>query len=58
MPTYFGVNKMTDSKKSTKKESKHVALKNLATSKGNVKKGEEFTCNTKELAVFKKNKAV
>ena len=37
---------------------KHIALKNLTTSKGQVKKGEEFTCNSKELAVFKKLKAV
>jgi hypothetical protein len=37
---------------------KHIALKNLATSQGQVKKGEEFTCNSKELAIFKKVKAV
>jgi hypothetical protein len=37
---------------------KHVALKCLATSQGQVKKGETFTCNAKELAIFKKHKAV
>lgn len=37
---------------------KHIALKNLTTSQGQVKKGEEFTCNSKELAIFKKVKAV
>ena len=37
---------------------KYIALRNLATSKGQVKKGEEFTCNDKELAIFKKCKAV
>lgn len=50
---------MTDTKKPTKKASKkHVALKNLATLNGQVKKGCEFTCNDKELAIFKKAKAV
>ncbi len=49
---------MTDSKKTTKKAVLHVALKCLTTSKGQVKKGEEFTCNEKELAIFKKHKAV
>ena len=37
---------------------KHIALKNLATSQRQVKKGQEFTCNSKELAIFKKAKAV
>jgi hypothetical protein len=37
---------------------KHVALRNLATSQGQVKKGQEFTCTSKELAIFKKVKAV
>ena len=37
---------------------KHIALKNLATSNGNVKKGAEFSCTDKELSVFKKAKAV
>ena len=37
---------------------KHTALKNLTTSQGQVKKGESFTCNSKELAIFKKAKAV
>ena len=48
---------MTKEKK-VKKVKKHIALKNLATSKGNVKKGDEFACSTKELEVFKKAKAV
>lgn len=48
---------MTEPKK-TKKKVKHVALKGLCTSNGMVKKGEEFTCNDKELAIFKKAKAV
>jgi hypothetical protein len=50
---------MTEEKiKKVKVEKKHVALKCLATSNGQVKKGEEFTCNDKELAIFKKHKAV
>jgi len=49
---------MTDSKKNTKKAVEHVALKCLTTSKGQVKKGDTFTCNDKELAIFKKCKAV
>ena len=52
---------MTDSKKAkkaVKKEAEHVALKGLATSNGQVKKGETFTCTDKELALFKKAKAV
>jgi len=49
---------MTEEKKVTKAKKKHVALKNLCTSNGMVKKGEEFTCSTKELEVFKKAKAV
>lgn len=40
------------------KNKKHVALKNLCTSKGMVKKGDKFTCSEKELKIFKKNKAV
>ncbi len=48
---------MTEEKK-VKKSKKHVALKNLATSDGMVKKGAEFTCSAKELEVFKKAKAV
>lgn len=43
-------------KKPTKK--KAVALKSLCTSKGMVKKGEEFTCTPKEFDAFKKAKAV
>ena len=49
---------MTDEKKKAKKPVKHIALKTLRTSKGMVKKGEEFTCSTKELEIFKKVKAV
>ena len=37
---------------------KHVALRALCTSKGMIKKGEEFTCTAKELEAFKKAKAV
>ena len=40
------------------KNKKYTALKTLFTSKGKVNKGEEFTCNEKELAIFKKHKAV
>ena len=49
---------MTDEKKVKKVTKKYVAIKTLITSNGKVKKGEEFTCNDKELAVFKKVKAV
>lgn len=45
-------------KDEAKKNVKYIALKNLATSKGNVKKGYEFTCNAKELKIFKLAKAV
>lgn len=45
-------------KAEAKKNQEHIALKNLATSKGNVKKGAKFTCSDKELTVFKKAKAV
>ncbi len=43
-------------KKPTSK--KAVALKNLCTSKGMIKKGQEFTCTAKEYDIFKKAKAV
>jgi hypothetical protein len=51
---------MTTKKTETKAKvvNKHIALTNLATSQGQVKKGQEFTCTDKELAIFKKNKAV
>lgn len=52
---------MTDEKKvkKTKKEKpRALALKNLCTSEGMVKKGEFFTCTEKEHAIFKKAKAV
>ncbi len=44
--------------KAEAKNKKHIALKGLCTSNGMVKKGEEFTCSEKELAIFKKHKAV
>ena len=40
------------------KNKKYVALRTLFTSKSKVEKGEEFTCNEKELAIFKKAKAI
>lgn len=50
---------MTEEKKTKKTTAKKcVALRNLATSKGNVKKGQEFTCTTKEFEIFKKAKAI
>ncbi len=51
---------MTEEKKAPKKPTskKAVALKNLCTGKGMVKKGEEFTCTAKEYEHFKKAKAV
>jgi len=50
---------MTEEKKTKKPKSKKcIALKNLCTSKGMVKKGDEFTCSTKEFDIFKKAKAV
>ena len=49
---------MTDEKKVKKVAKKYTALKTLFTSDGKVNKGEEFTCNDKELAIFKKVKAV
>ena len=50
---------MTEEKKPKKAASKKaVALKNLCTSKGMVKKGESFTCTAKEYDIFKKAKAV
>ena len=50
---------MTEEKKAKKPTTKKaVALKNLCTSKGQVKKGEEFICSAKEHEAFKKAKAV
>ena len=51
---------MTDEIKTKKKPTskKAVALKGLCTSKGVVKKGEEFTCTAKEYEYFKNLKAV
>ena len=48
---------MTDKPKSDK-QIKCVALKNLATSAGQVKKGADFTCSKAEHEHFKKAKAV
>jgi len=45
-------------KAEAKKKVEHIALKCLCTSKGQVKKGQEFTCTEKELAIFKKAKAI
>ena len=36
----------------------YVALRTLCTSSGMVKKGESFTCSSKEYEIFKKAKAV
>ena len=49
---------MTDEKKVKKVVKKYIALRTLFTSNGKVAKGEEFTCNDKELSIFKKAKAV
>ena len=49
---------MTEEQKVKKAPKKHTALKTLFTSNGKVNKGEEFTCSTKELEIFKKAKAV
>ena len=53
---------MTEEKKVAKKEKKApprtLALKNLCTSKGQVKKGQFFDCTEQELVIFKKAKAV
>jgi hypothetical protein len=51
---------MTEEKKVKKPASKKaIALRNLCTAKnGNVKKGEECTCTTKEYEAFKKVKAI
>ena len=50
---------MTEEKKVKKATTKlSVALKNLCTSKGMVKKGETFTCSAKEHEIFKKAGAV
>ncbi len=50
---------MTEAKKAKPKATKHVALKKLFTEKdGLVKKGDECTCTAKEVALFKKVKAI
>ena len=49
---------MAEAKKTKSKPKTHIAKRNLATSNGNVKKGEAFTCTAKEEAAFKKFKAI
>lgn len=50
---------MTEAKKTKKPTSKTaVALRNLCTSEGMVKKGVEFTCTPEEYEIFKKAGAV
>ena len=49
---------MTEVKKKKVIKKEYVALKGLCTSEGQVKKGESFACSDKELAIFKKHKAV
>ena len=53
---------MTDEKKVKKVAKKEMpralALKTLFTSEGKVKKGQFFSCSEKEMAAFKKVKAV
>jgi len=52
---------MTESKQKkakVKTQPRALALKNLTTSKGQVKKGDFFGCTETELAIFKKAKAV
>lgn len=41
-----------------KPPTKFTALKNLCTSKGQVKKGNKFTCTADEAAKFKQAKAI
>lgn len=48
---------MTDETKPEKKKT-HIALRNLCTSKGNIKKGESFKCSANELKIFKAARAV
>jgi len=45
-------------KKAKKENPRALALKNLCTSNGMVKRGEYFTCTEKEMLIFKKAKAV
>jgi hypothetical protein len=46
-------------KKEAKKEKpRALALKSLCTSDGMVKKGEFFSCTEKEMAIFRKAKAI
>lgn len=44
--------------KPVKRVIKHIALKNLCTSKGQVKKGEKFSCTAEEAEKFKKARAI
>jgi hypothetical protein len=53
---------MTEEKKvkktAKKSQPRALALKNLCTSEGQVKKGQFFDCTEKELTIFKAAKAV
>ena len=44
--------------KAEAKNKTYIALKCLATSKGQVKKGDKFTCTADEAAKFKQAKAI
>ena len=44
--------------KPVRKPTKFTALKNLCTSKGQVKKGEKFSCTAEEAEKFKKARAI
>ena len=44
--------------KPARKPTKFTALKNLCNSKGQVKKGDKFTCTADEAAKFKQAKAI
>ena len=49
---------MTETKTKKPANKKAVAKKTLCTSKGMVKKGQSFTCSTKEFEAFKRAGAV
>lgn len=49
---------MTESKPKKATTVKCVAKRNLATSKGNIKAGQEFTCTQKEYDILKERGAV
>jgi len=50
--------RLEKAKAKAEENKRYTALRNLATSKGNIKAGQVFTCTAKELEVFKKAKAV